>query len=374
MTERQAGAAAAALIGSVVVLDVFLGRRSLLLERPPDWSFPHASRTVLLAAASILIVVGLRRAVDRWPMRNDTVDGRWTRASASIGVVTAMSAATIVVTDPRAFSALVQEDGVVEWASAGLAFMASAAFSLAAGRIALSENQDLKAMSVMITLCLAGLSFLIAMEEVSWFQRVLDVESPAFVRGRNQPEFNLHNAATDLSENVYYFGGFALTVMIPGLLGPRRLPAPVSGLERVLPTRAVMFGSIAAGALVYEMWEIILIQIVFFASLALLLTEPPSTRRMGIVVAIAMVVVAMVFVGTGHRMTRSWDDTEVRELLLPFGLFLYGFDLIRRSSARSRSRYRLSLRSADGLRKRSSAQVTTRRSSTLSTATPTAAA
>ena len=67
---------------------------------------------------------------------------------------------------------------------------------------------------------LASLSFVffvMAMEEVSWFQRVLEIDTPKAFDNNMQKEMNLHNFATNAVENVYYMGAFIFLVILPFL-------------------------------------------------------------------------------------------------------------------------------------------------------------
>lgn len=339
--------ALAAMVGIAVVVgtDRFLGRRGFLHERPPDWTVLSTGRSALLALASALAVLAARRSVRSWPLVDSRISSGRSLAAATIGLGCAITAAVRVVVDPASLTVLTEEDGVVEWVSAVMAFGAAAMFGLAmvAGRgLAVAGHPPLRRRGLVILAALCGFCFLAGMEEVSWFQRVLDLESPEVVQGRNQPEFNLHNEATDLSENIYYGVGFVVLVLIPGLLGDRGFPSGLADLESVVPSPAVMFGAIASTAVVYEMWEVVPIQVMFFAGLVTVAmyarrqTGPESILAQ--VTVVALVVVAVFFLGFGHRMTRSWDDTEVRELLLPFGFLLYGWEVFARISARSSSR------------------------------------
>ena len=343
-------------------MDHRLEQRGALHEGPPEWSAYYGIRTSLLAAASLLVVAGARRSMSDWPLVGRW--GRWLVPASVVGTCVSLAAAAGVLFGPDRLTTLAEEDGVVEWSSAALAIASAGLFGYAALRCSISSRPSDRLVRF-ILIGLSGVSFLIAMEEISWFQRVLDYDSPAIVGDRNQSEFNLHNEATDLSENIYYGSVFVLTVLWPSLLGARRLPRSMRFVETVTPSRFVMYGSITAGAVVYEMWEIVPIQMIFFLSVGLLLSEPAvdagrTFSPLAVAMAVAMVVVATVFLLAGANMTRSWDDTEVRELILPFGLFLYGSDMALRVSARRRSRYTPSPRWDLGRRNMSMTQVRTR--------------
>jgi len=58
--------------------------------------------------------------------------------------------------------------------------------------------------------------FVIGMEEISWMQRILEVETNEYFLERNiQGETNFHNMSTHLTQNIFYLGGFFLMIFIP---------------------------------------------------------------------------------------------------------------------------------------------------------------
>lgn len=71
-------------------------------------------------------------------------------------------------------------------------------------------------LTVAISILGAVIFFVIGMEEISWFQRVLEVDSSEFFRNVNgQGEMNFHNIYTHESEDIYYLGGFVLLGVLP---------------------------------------------------------------------------------------------------------------------------------------------------------------
>lgn len=63
---------------------------------------------------------------------------------------------------------------------------------------------------------LALILFWMAMEEISWGQRIFGWEtSDYFLENNMQGETNLHNLNTQLFQNALYFGGFLLLIVLP---------------------------------------------------------------------------------------------------------------------------------------------------------------
>jgi len=96
--------------------------------------------------------------------------------------------------DPAPLWHLLGEDGIVEW----MQFLCFSVMALLLGFVAVDRANRGTGLSLEV-IGIAGLSVLVALaalEEISWFQRVLNVESPEFFREHNrQRETNLHNLA-----------------------------------------------------------------------------------------------------------------------------------------------------------------------------------
>ncbi|MET0268229.1 MAG: hypothetical protein ABW202_21750 [Duganella sp.] len=96
--------------------------------------------------------------------------------------------------DPAALWRLVVEDGIVEW-------MQFLCFTLLAGMLGFLAVEQWQR-SPKITLQwlafvgLSALTALAALEEISWFQRILNIASPEFfLQNNRQAETNIHNLA-----------------------------------------------------------------------------------------------------------------------------------------------------------------------------------
>ncbi|KFI07510.1 hypothetical protein [Massilia sp. BSC265] len=96
--------------------------------------------------------------------------------------------------NPAGLDRLLVEDGIVEW-------MQFLCFSAIAGLLGFAFFERLKRSDrgVLELLALAGLSLLCALaalEEISWFQRVLNIQSSEFfLQNNRQGETNIHNLA-----------------------------------------------------------------------------------------------------------------------------------------------------------------------------------
>ncbi|MFC0252189.1 hypothetical protein [Massilia consociata] len=133
--------------------------------------------------------------------------------------------ALIWVDDSAKLWRLLIEDGIVEW-------MQFLCFAVTSGLLAFVFMDRLKSRAPrtgaarLELLVLGGLSALVALaalEEISWFQRVLDVKSPDFFAANNrQAETNIHNLALgdgnlhkDVLLKIIFITGMAHNLILP---------------------------------------------------------------------------------------------------------------------------------------------------------------
>ena len=171
------------------------------------------------------------------------------------------------------------------------------------------------------------------MEEVSWFQRTLNIETPK-VFGRNaQNEMNLHNFATNYIENIYYFGAFLFLVVLP-FIRLFFLFVSSNNYLRVfvpLPFIAVV-GSIAC-AYNFDMWDIIFTQIAFFGCVVILFIFAIFSRSKSeqyiILLAIFVIAVTQIFfLIKGVNFSRLSEVTEYKEFFIPLAFFMYSLNVL----------------------------------------------
>jgi len=91
---------------------------------------------------------------------------------------------------PELYLRLIQEDSVLEYAQA-VAYFFSAVISLL---VAGSHQRSNRALQALFCWVLAAGFLFVALEEVSWGQRIFSVQNPAFFQENNvQKEISLHN-------------------------------------------------------------------------------------------------------------------------------------------------------------------------------------
>jgi hypothetical protein len=172
--------------------------------------------------------------------------------------------------DERGLGRLLVEDGIVEWMQF-LAFTATAALL----GFVFVERLGQPGTSKFELLALAGLTALVALaalEEISWFQRVLNITSPEyFLQNNRQAETNLHNLAVgdgSLHKNVLLklivIAGLTHNLILPFLA--RKRP----GLQRWVENMGVYLPPLGA-SVVY----------VALVALSHLLVEHPRKGELG---------------------------------------------------------------------------------------------
>ena len=333
----------------LVLLVVYDGNWSdtrLFDPRAKDTGLETALRLVVLGVGSAMTVIGSRelaiRHLDPIEVPHRAVGPRVVIPTTVFAVLVTAGTALLVLIDPDTLTWLATEDRPVEWASALFAF-AAGFVTLAAARSYWQSRRQRpgRGVSTLALLGLAGVMFLLGLEEVSWFQRVFDVETPErlLAAGNAQGELNLHNFATSASGNAYYVGAFSFALLWPYLLGDRELPRKLSWTSDIVPHPLVLLVSAPALALSFEKWDVFWINAMLWGGLVMVATiaigsgkaiEGP--RWVQPLVGAAVVTTLVVLATWGDRMTRSWDESEVRELVIPFGFLLYAILVADRAS------------------------------------------
>lgn len=243
---------------------------------------------------------------------------------------------------PHTFDKLAYEDGVVENLSAIALVLASIAM-LAVG----FKKIGRKAPFLMSVAILAGfVFFIIGMEEISWGQRVLEVETNEFFLEHNmQNEMNLHNLNTHLSETIYYFGAFLMLIVMPFFReGMKKLLRKVNleKLKPLLPSAwlVVPFAVIAGFVKTSSYDQSIFTLIPAITTPAILICILAVGTKKYDAKTLVSALISLIVVTTGLVMfslydyssnsVRNWTATEWKELFIALGLLIYAVDLYLR--------------------------------------------
>jgi hypothetical protein len=281
-----------------------------------------------LVIIAFSVTYGLRRQVILFEVPGVTLERSFVLGTLGISCLVSL----LFLINPAVFSALSLEDGPVEWGSAVLLFFSSAVCSLCYAKV--RKLVSVSMVTKLTLVLLALVFFVIAMEEISWFQRILNLETPLLFKGNEQGEINFHNYATNRMENLYYFGAFLFLVVLPFLRVLYPSADKNKQLGPLIPRPFVAIIGSMACAYNFDMWNIIFIQIAFLGSLILMfllaLFIANEQERIVVFLALFLIVVTQaVFLVNGDNYSRLWDVTEYKEFFIPLGFLAYSVSVYR---------------------------------------------
>lgn len=317
-------------IASIMVMDATFWHRGFLHEDWPDFSSSYLIRSFAICI-SVLVIIG---AVTRNNTPDFILADNKNAAFVLLFVLMTLSSSVVIlglfIFDPATFNQLSLEDGPVEWMSALLLF--GCCFIGTAAYIKARRTNVFSKLIQYSLLLLSAVFFVMAMEEISWFQRQLGIITPEAFDANHQKEINLHNFATNYVENLYYFGAFTFLVILPFA----RWLIPFISTNDYLSTFTArpyiaVIGAIAC-AYNFDMWNIIFTQIAFFASIIILLvyavfSADKLSRLITSLTAFIVLATQTFFLSNGSDFARLWEVTEYKELFIPLAFFVYSIDL-----------------------------------------------
>lgn len=315
------------LVGVLALLVVFLTSRSngLLLE---PMETQNVVRLLLIGTFFILLVWGHHDTYTLFQVTNSVL--------VPITVVLILG---YIWFDAWGADELSREDRVIEDFSFLFPIAGSACLALVASLMVRRR--------AFRTGLLAGLGaitfFVIAMEEISWFQRVLDLETAEFFANLNdQGEANFHNVYTHESEDIYYLGGFLLLVMLPYFrehLGRFLDRIGWTSARVLLPPLWLIPPFVLAGAFVSQGFVSRAANVTFVLGsiviLIALIQKHTKAREWGraaqSVVSLVIMVTAIVMllgIDFTSQGVRPWIGKEYQEFYIAWGIFAYGVSVI----------------------------------------------
>jgi hypothetical protein len=325
----------AALAVAVAGFTGFAAYEALLLglaplgEMPPIFDLFHWTKAAfsLLASALIAWTIYSERAVSHGFDQEALAPAA--RLAAAAVMAFALGSTLLFLADPALFNATAQEDRPVEWTSALLLLAASVIFLPAVVR---QPNKIVLGFALL----LAGLFFVMAMEEISWMQRVVGFETPDKLAEVNwQGEFNFHNVQTDLFENVFYVGSALFLILLPFISDATPWLRSLGALSAFVPGRAVAAASAPVSIFNYGMWNVLPQQMTMLLTLFVMIFYARAADRRGdrgeclLFASLAAAVAAgqAAFLAFGHRTPDIWAASEYKELFIAIGFAAYALDV-----------------------------------------------
>jgi hypothetical protein len=193
----------------------------LVQDIHPIIEIEYGLRTAIIALVSVLIVLTLLNLTPSnfWNVTQESLNDIWKNwgfitwsiydpndkeifsislKELIIGLVLTINIIflTIFLTNTGLYLRLGDEDGLVETLSAAIYFLNCFIFIYIILILNLQRPRP-GFLFFVISFVFVAIFFVVGMEEVSWFQRILSLETPVLFGDNQQREMNLHNFRTD---------------------------------------------------------------------------------------------------------------------------------------------------------------------------------
>ena len=242
---------------------------------------------------------------------------------------------------PFLFSRLVREDGPIETLSAIFCLFASAILLFSMVKC-LKKKIKGKHSVIIILGFLSFVAFIIGMEEISWFQRYLNIATPDLFANNLKHEINIHNFATNYFESGYYFGSFMFFILLPFIDEGTEIFRKYSHFKLFIPGYFVLVCGVLASAYNYDMWNQLSIQFSFFITIfiVIFLRVSPKYSRLSFLLTLLLLCLMLTqfsFISFGYQMRKPYDVTEFKEFLIPLTLMIYSMEICLKVYAENKS-------------------------------------
>lgn len=313
----------------LLLIDPLPAFQSLYLEGYPILRPPFILRSLVLFAILFMFFINLTRNSYSDLGNVSLTHGRFAFSATILVTLLSFLIFILFLIKPGLFSYMSLEDGVVEWGSV-LFLLGACFFLLASFNMYIRDARNYKYRAFISVLFSVAL-FVVAMEEISWFQRVLEFETPVAFVDNEQKEFNLHNFYTTLSENLYYLGSFLFLILLPFIFILFPNMTLFRGLKELIPRPFIIVIASLAFCLNFDMWNGLITQATFFASIIILLLLSKlmrsTTDRYCVFIVICLAVIQQfTYLITPTGFMRIWEITEYKEFLIPIAFFIYSVD------------------------------------------------
>ena len=318
---------------ALIMSTLAIVRKYIYLQGPMIKGAPEASGIYLVSTACIIITLLLVY----FPLQNSShvslavFSNNNKKQPTSIALAVALSVILtfLLFFNQPYFNSISYEDQAIEWLS--FFFLLAGAFLLFNNLNKIRKTKSRIELYIPLLFFLA-LYILIAMEEVSWFTRLFNIETPELFDANAQNEINLHNFFTDYSENLYYVGTHLYFVAIPVFAHCLGLQNHTRLLRTFLAKPHLIAIAMIASAYNYNMWNSLFVQFTFFSSvialLFLYLKNTSCKDKMLILLFLGFLLLTQtLYLSSGERYQRIHEITEFKEMFIALTLFIYALDI-----------------------------------------------
>ncbi len=327
--------AIAALSGALILILLLLVRVFVYQEGPlakgtPDLRPIYLLSTTCIVVALVLIYFSFLN-LKNCPISIFSNNNSMQRAILLLCICLSITLSLTLLYNTNQFNLISYEDQLIEWLSFYLLAAGAVFFIVCFMQCIKHKSLYQLRLPILFFACLYGL---IAMEEVSWMTRVLEIDTPALFNANDQYEINLHNFFTSYSENLYYVGTHLYFVVIPIIALSLGVQNQSTILKVFLSKPHLLLIAMIASAYNYNMWNSIFIQLSFFSSvMALLLlyfkNNKPNERK-GLLLFLGFLLITQVlYLSSGEHYLRLHEITEYKEMFIALTLFIYATDVFQ---------------------------------------------
>ncbi|WP_367718025.1 hypothetical protein AB2N04_07450 [Nitratireductor sp. GISD-1A_MAKvit] len=306
----------------------------LLRKGEPDFTLFGRVRMVISFVAALLLFQALKPALPSKGLGREAGDQAFRAIGTSLVFLLAVAAAVHFV--PTALNDYAREMQPLGIATEVLLIAAVAAFLVAAWGARGLRRPSLFGVfpPFSVLACMAGVVFLILMEEMSWGQHWLGWATPDLFSRNIQNETNIHNFYTYQFEAMYYTCAIFCFVVLPWAW-PRGVGGILAGVEPYVPPRIFALFGLPVASLMFESWNIVPYQVWFFLGLMICLDfvrrfRSLHLRAAALALAAVYVFTKLVFIIRGVDMVDGYELSEVREFYIAALFLAYGALLVRR--------------------------------------------
>tara|TARA_R110002020_G_scaffold342493_1_gene556986 strand:+ start:440 stop:1576 length:1137 start_codon:yes stop_codon:yes gene_type:complete len=337
--------AAIAIASALVVMGSVYGGHAMLQDYPVDWTVLGLVRVggTALAAGLLFSALNPSRARAR-PVEFTGREGRFILLLTMLSVLTLVASAAAVIWFPQPLFDAVDEGKPIAVATELALAAALVWLAVTAWRARIFGKLAFLALRPSLILAaMAGVVFLILMEEMSWGQHLFGWGAGELFEANIQHETNLHNFATNKFEAMYYTVAVAAFVVLPHVW-PRSVGRMLGSLEFLVPPRAFALAALPVAGLIYQEWNVVPYQIWFFLGLLIALSARGALKRQDdrqarlvSVLVLALVGAQAVFLVKGPGLSHGYEVSEIRELVIAVLVASYAFMLHRRVADAARA-------------------------------------
>ncbi|AFZ35380.1 hypothetical protein Sta7437_1822 [Stanieria cyanosphaera PCC 7437] len=320
------------LILTAIAIEI-ISKPFYLSDSPPQLEFPFLIKTLILLIWSFCLVATVRKNVFKTLGYAPPKFKAYQLGLIGFTAIISWFFLGLFLINPQQFSLLALEDQIIENASAFLCFASAFILAIALVNIFSLPPSRSRFFKLIMLGILSLVIFVIGMEEVSWFQRMLAIKTPASFSNNLQQEMNLHNFATNKFEYIYYLGTFSLFSIVPLIKPLFQKYQWYSSINLLLPGSFTFHVGAIAAAYNYDMWDFPLIQVAFgiaFFGMVFYAFEKANTtlKILQIIVIVVMAMSQIMFIFKGNAFLRLYDVTEYKEFFIALTMFVYAIEVL----------------------------------------------